>query len=61
MRLLAGLEPQRRVAGHQEGAKIGYLEQIPSHMDTWTVQDVLAQGLRHLKDYRAEMTELEEK
>lgn len=62
MRLLAGLEqPNEGLLAIKKGAKIGYLEQIPSHMDTWTVQDVLAQGLRHLKDYRAEMTELEEK
>ncbi|WP_194541681.1 ribosomal protection-like ABC-F family protein [Paenibacillus sp. JZ16] len=62
MRLLAGLDqPNEGLLAIKKGAKIGYLEQIPSHMDTWTVQDVLAQGLRHLKDYRAEMTELEEK
>lgn len=62
MRLLAGLEqPNEGLLAIKKGAKIGYLEQIPSHMDTWTVQDVLAQGLRHLKDYRAEMTELEVK
>lgn len=62
MRLLAGLDqPNEGLLAIKKGAKIGYLEQIPSHMDTWTVQDVLAQGLRHLKDYRAEMTGLEEK
>ncbi|MBU5348908.1 ribosomal protection-like ABC-F family protein [Paenibacillus lautus] len=62
MRLLAGLDqPNEGLLAIKKGAKIGYLEQIPSHMDTWTVEDVLAQGLRHLKDYRAEMTELEEK
>lgn len=62
MRLLAGLDqPNEGLLAIKKGAKIGYLEQIPSHMDTWTVQDVLAQGVRHLKDYRAEMTELEEK
>lgn len=62
MRLLAGLDqPNGGLLAIKKGAKIGYLEQIPSHMDTWTVQDVLAQGLRHLKDYRAEMTELEGK
>ncbi|RAR45518.1 ribosomal protection-like ABC-F family protein [Paenibacillus sp. MDMC362] len=62
MRLLAGLEqPNEGLLAIKKGAKIGYLEQIPSHMNTWTVQDVLAQGLRHLKDYRAEMTELEGK
>lgn len=62
MRLLAGLEqPNEGLLAIKKGAKIGYLEQILSHMDTWTVQDVLAQGLRHLKDYRAEMMELEVK
>lgn len=62
MRLLAGLDqPNEGQLAIKKGAKIGYLEQIPSHMDTWTVLDVLSQGLSHLKDYRAEMTELEEK
>ncbi|MFB4330648.1 ribosomal protection-like ABC-F family protein [Paenibacillus sp. CR_12] len=62
MRLLAGLDqPNEGQLAIKKGAKIGYLEQIPTHMDTWTVLDVLAQGLRHLKDHRAEMTELEEK
>lgn len=62
MRLLAGLDqPNEGQLAIKKGAKIGYLEQIPSDMDTWTVLDVLSQGLSHLKDYRAEMTELEEK
>ncbi|MBT2761722.1 ribosomal protection-like ABC-F family protein [Paenibacillus sp. ISL-20] len=62
MRLLAGLDqPNEGQLAIKKGAKIGYLEQIPSHMDTWTVLDVLSQGLSHLKDYRAEMTELEGK
>lgn len=62
MRLLAGLDqPNEGQMAIKKGTKIGYLEQIPSHMDSWTVLDVLEQGLSHLKDYRSEMTELERK
>ncbi|MGG3282791.1 ribosomal protection-like ABC-F family protein [Paenibacillus solani] len=62
MRLLAGLDqPSEGQLAIKKGTKIGYLEQIPSYMNNWTVLDVLAQGLSHLKDYRAEMTELEHK
>ncbi|KOP64145.1 ABC transporter ATP-binding protein [Bacillus sp. FJAT-18019] len=62
IRLLAGLDqPSEGQLAIKKGTKIGYLEQIPSHMGNWTVLDVLAQGLSHLKDYRVEMTELEQK
>lgn len=62
IRLLAGLDqPSEGQLTIKKGTRIGYLEQIPSHIDNWTVLDVLAQRLSHLKDYRAEMTELEHK
>jgi len=62
MRLLAGLDqPSEGQLAIKKGTTIGYLEQIPAHMDDWTVRDVLAQGLTHLKEYREEMTKLEHK
>ncbi|MCM3256444.1 ABC-F family ATP-binding cassette domain-containing protein [Paenibacillus lautus] len=62
MRLLAGLDqPNEGQLAIKKDTVIGYVEQIPSHMDTWTVLDVLSHGLIHLKEYRAEMTELEKR
>ncbi|AYB45521.1 ribosomal protection-like ABC-F family protein [Paenibacillus lautus] len=62
MRLLAGLDqPNEGQLAIKKDTLIGYVEQIPSHMDSWTVLDVLSHGLIHLKEYRAEMTELEKK
>lgn len=62
MRLLAGLDqPNEGQLAIKKDTKIGYVEQIPSHMDTWTVLDVLSHGLIHLKEYRAEMTALEKR
>lgn len=62
MRLFAGLDqPSEGQLAIKKGTRIGYLEQIPSHMDNWRVLDVLTQGLSHLTNYRAEMTELEHK
>lgn len=62
MRLLAGHDkPTEGQLAIKKNAKIGYLEQILSYMDAWTVMDVLSQGLSHLADYRTEMTELEKK
>ncbi|EGG38248.1 ribosomal protection-like ABC-F family protein [Paenibacillus sp. HGF5] len=62
MRLLAGLDqPNEGQLAIKKDTKIGYVEQIPSHMDSWTVLDVLSHGLIHLKEYRAEMTELEKR
>ncbi|MHA2853370.1 ribosomal protection-like ABC-F family protein [Paenibacillus lautus] len=62
MRLLAGLDqPNEGQLAIKKDTKIGYVEQIPSHMESWTVLDVLSHGLIHLKEYRAEMTELEKR
>ncbi|SEM40344.1 ATPase components of ABC transporters with duplicated ATPase domains [Paenibacillus sp. cl141a] len=62
MRLLAGLDqPNEGQLAIKKDTRIGYVEQIPSHMDSWTVLDVLSHGLIHLKEYRAEMTELEKR
>lgn len=62
MRLLAGLDqPNEGQLAIKKDTVIGYVEQIPSHMDSWTVLDVLSHGLIHLKEYRAEMTELEKR
>ncbi|PCL94382.1 ribosomal protection-like ABC-F family protein [Paenibacillus lautus] len=62
MRLLAGLDqPNEGQLAIKKDTVIGYVEQIPSHMDSWTVLDVLSHGLIHLKEYRTEMTELEKR
>lgn len=62
MRLLAGLDqPNEGQIAIKKDTLIGYVEQIPSHMDSWTVLDVLSHGLIHLKEYRTEMTELEKR
>lgn len=61
MRLLAGLDqPVEGTLAVKKDTRIGYLEQIPSHMENWTFEEVLSFGMRHLKECRETMTKLEQ-